>query len=107
MQRDRVLCYSVAAGSLDCARTGNSNSILSSSFKTSRARKGLPFRERNPESTSRVRRSSISWRAISGVSVRLATRFQIISFSAGVLALWCALAWGTVRLLAPRAQEVR
>jgi hypothetical protein len=60
LQRDRALCYSVAAGSLVCARTGNSNSILSSSFKTSRARKGLPFRDRKPESTSRVRRSSIS-----------------------------------------------
>ena len=59
------------------AGVGKSNSIFPSSFKTSRARKGLPLRDRNPDSTSRVRPSSSSWRAISGVSVRPATRFQI------------------------------
>src|SRR6266540_2402809 len=61
--------YSAAAGSTVFVRAGNSNSTFPSSFKTSRARKGLPLRERKPERTSRVFPSSISWRAISGVSV--------------------------------------
>src|SRR2546421_196478 len=69
--------YSAAVGWTAVVRVGNSNSILPSSFKTRRARKGLPFLERKPDRTSRVRPSSSSCRATSGVSVRPATRFQI------------------------------
>src|SRR5205823_1008750 len=72
-----ALRYSATAGSLVWARAGKSNSTFPSSFKTRRARKGLPAFDRNPEITSFVRPFSISWRAISGVIVRPATRFQI------------------------------
>src|SRR3954470_4350415 len=76
-KRGRCTSYSATAASLVCARAGKSNSTLPSPFKTRRARKGLPARDRNPEMTSFVFPSSSSWRASSGVSVRPATRFQI------------------------------
>src|SRR5437764_1161702 len=71
------MSYSATAASLVCGRAGKSNSTFPSPFKTRRARKGLPARERKPEMTSFVFPSSSSWRAISGVSVRPATRFQM------------------------------
>src|SRR5262245_64739989 len=76
-KRVPVLAYSVAAGSLVLARAGNSNSTLPSSFKTSRARKGLPALERKPDRTSFVLSSSRRCLATSGVRVRRATLFQI------------------------------
>ncbi len=78
-----------AAWSFRCCCLGLCRFAVRASGRGSRTRPSPPrsgrvvpetvcrARDRKPESTSRVLPSSISWRAISGVSVRPATRFQI------------------------------